>query len=600
MNRRRTLLLLAGLAVLVMAAGALSPRAHAEGLPDDGGASWRLEQPRPPQPPPGVPPATTPVGLGKIGDIKFWAPNRGLLITAGNGSTIAAGVWAYNGHEWHELSTQCGGTDGRIAWAGQDEFWTISDGRPGQAPDPFGNPAPLEDNTLCHFAGGRIVASYASLAFNANSYQPMHAAGCISSSDCWFAGSPLPPGQVGAFHLHWNGASVVAEPYTPEGHTVESMAPFEGQLYESVRLSHGDLVNEASPGPPVLHAINPNGVQPTFEPILGLPLYAHEEFAEALDFLNLSAGDGAVWAAAGPQPELPAGSAPAQVTVLRNSGGTWRQLLGPQTVPTGASRFPGDVVDAISAEPGTEGAWIALDSQEDAAQPSPTAPATVARLSADGTVSDQQQLPGAGEGIGPKGAGSKISCAAPHDCWLASTQGWLFHLTNGEELPLDTDPAFAGLITERPLDSGIPQVPPDAPPPDTSGLLGEAPASLGALPENPHSAEQERVAVALLSSIHTKIVHGSTLELRFHLSARASVRLLARRKRTLVASTPTRALAAGNRKLLLRLNPHRWPTKLELKTHALAPLPTVSAAAGATETVSTRFVVLPRIPGLLP
>jgi hypothetical protein len=341
-------------------------------------------------------------------------------------------------------------------------------------------------------------------------------------------------------------------------------------------------------------------VQPTFEAILGLPLYAHEEFAEALDFLHLSAGEGGLWGAAGPQAELPAGSAPAQVTVVRDSGGSWHQLLGPETVPSGASRFPNDVVDSISAEPGSEGAWMALDTQEDAAQPSPTAPATVARISAERTVSDQQQLPAAGEGIGPKGGAAKISCPGSHDCWVATTQGWLFHLTTGEELPLDTDPAFAGLITERPADAGVPQIPPDSPPPDTSGLLGEAPAALGALPETPSTAASERVPVALLSNVRTKVVHGSTLELRFHLAARASVRLLARRKRALVASTPTRTLEPGNRKLLLRLNVHRWPTKLELKTHPLAPLPTVSAAAGATETVSTRLVVLPRIPGLLP
>jgi hypothetical protein len=100
--------------------------------------------------------------------------------------------------------------------------------------------------------------------------------------------------------------------------------------------------------------------------------------------------------------------------------------------------------------------------------------------------------------------------------------------------------------------------------------------------------------VALLSHIHTRLVHGDTLELRFHLAARARIRLIAKRKSRVVASTPRRVLTAGNRNLLLRLNPRSWPTKLQLQTHALAPLPTVSANAGATETVSTSFVVLPR------
>ncbi len=61
------------------------------------GATWRLEQPTPPPAPAGVPGSSTPIGLGRVGDIEFWAPNRGLLITAGNPPTIPPGVWAYNG-----------------------------------------------------------------------------------------------------------------------------------------------------------------------------------------------------------------------------------------------------------------------------------------------------------------------------------------------------------------------------------------------------------------------------------------------------------------------------------------------------------------------
>jgi hypothetical protein len=187
--RLRAVLVVALLICLcsIAPAGAL-----ARPLADEGGAGWRLEQPLPPAPAPGVPPSHTPIGLGRVGDIEFWAPNRGLLITAGNGSTIPPGLWAYDGRGWHELSTVCGASDGRIAWSGPEEFWTISDGRPGQAPDAHGNQAPLQDNTLCHFAGGQVVASYASVAFRANSYQPMHAAACIAPADCWFAGDPLP------------------------------------------------------------------------------------------------------------------------------------------------------------------------------------------------------------------------------------------------------------------------------------------------------------------------------------------------------------------------------------------------------------------------
>ena len=46
-----------------------------------------------------------------------------------------------------------------------------------------------------------------------------------------------------------------------------------------------------------------------------------------------------------------------------------------------------------------------------------------------------------------------------------------------------------------------------------------------------------------------------------------------------------RTLAAGDRKLLLRLNRREWPTKLSLQTHALAPLPatTVKEPVGGPE-----------------
>ena len=83
------------------------------------------------------------------------------------------------------------------------------------------------------------------------------------------------------------------------------------------------------------------------------------------------------------------------------------------------------------------------------------------------------------------------------------------------------------------------------------------------------------------------------------------MRLLAKRHKKLVGSTPTRTLAAGNRKLLLRLNRRAWPTKLSLQTHALAPLPTTvvkesvggaEAAGVGSSTKSAGLAVLLRVP----
>jgi hypothetical protein len=606
------------LLTMVLLAGPLAARAAA-----DEGASWRLEQPLPPELPDGHK-STTPIGLGKIGDIRFWAPNRGLLITAGNPPTIPPGVWFYNGVAWHELANVCGATDGRIAWAGADEFWTVSDGRPGQT-SVEGTP-PLADNTLCHFAGGEIVGSYGSIAFRPSSYQAMHGAACAGPEDCWFGGENLPEGRVGAFHLHWNGQSLAAEP-GPQGHAVEDMSEFGGLLYESARVKSDDLLSDAEPPtePSDLHAIEPNGIEPTFVSLFpGVPSYASEEFPEALDFPHLGSDESALWGAADPVAPKPEGSAAAEVTVFRFANGQWRQLIGPSPEsgePNPFTKAPGEesgphekneAVNAIAAEPsdpgesetGRESAWLALGSGENSAK-EPIAPALLARVSSNGTVSERQTLPSQQEqleGAGPKGAADKISCPAPHDCWLATSQGWLYHLSpEGERtLPEDTDPDFAGLITSRPPDAGIPPIVPDAPPADNSGLPGERPSLAGVLTEIPEGPAESRVTVPLISNVHSRLMHGTTLALSFHLAAKARVRLIAKRKKKVVASTSNKTFAAGNRTLALRLNRNRWPTKLDLQSHALAPLPTVSTrgSGAASDSVGTGFVTLPRVPSL--
>lgn len=618
-------------ALIMLVFGGLTPAGA--GAAEDGGAGeWHLEQPQPPPPPPGVAGEETlhPIGLGKIGDIEFRAPNEGLLITAGNPPTIAPGVWWYDGTSWRQISTVCGGSDGRIVWAGPaespPEFWTVSDGRPGQAGSEPGRLPPLADNTLCRFAAPagklEVVASFATLAFQATSYQAMHGAGCISPSDCWFAGDPLPPGQRGAFQLYWNGSSLTEEP-NPEGRAVEDMVGFEGRLFEGVRLTSKDLITPEEEErffagePSVLHIINPIGAANQFaSPRIGVPHYAPEEAPEALDFFHLSADESSLWGAANPALPLANG---AEVTVMRDSEGLWTQVIGYGTDPGGknpltkfdaaeikeeeARELEDELVNSIAAEPGSEAAWLAISSGRNA-KLGPVAPAMVARISAAGAVSERQTLPSpreVQEGIGPKGGADKVVCPAAGDCWLATTQGWLFHRALGG-YPEVTDPAYPPLgepITYRPPDQGLPPIVPDAPPPDDSGERPPAEEPI------PHATKEPppTITLALLSHLHTRLVRGTTLELRFHLAAKARIRLLAKRRKSTVASTPMLTLSAGNRKLLLRLNPRRWPTSLALQTRALVPLPTLSVNAGAGETVTTGLSVLPRVvplTGLVP
>ena len=616
-HRLRSLLALFVLAVLV----AFPWTSGARGA---GPATWRLEQPEPPPPPAsGTSGALVPAGLGTIGDMEFWSPNRGLLITGGDPPTVPAGVWAYDGVGWHELASVCGGVEapvreaegGSIAWAGPDEFWTVSSGRSGQAgqSSELIETPPLIDNTLCHFSGGQVVGSYAHPEFQADSYQRMRAAACLAASDCWFGGDPLPEPQVGSFHLHWNGASLEADPYPGEGHPVQDMRVLEGRLYESVRISSGDRVSvEEVRQPPALHRINPRSVKPTFLTEDELPLYAEGELPEALESLRLSSADGSLWAAAGPKrSEI---GKPGQVTVARRHDGTWEQLIGPgypagKTSPNPlGSILPASeeqqllggeaskaAIGSIAAEPGTESAWLALQPPAGALD---SQFAVLVRVSSEGKALEERTLPSAdeqAEGVGPKGAAARVSCPAQNDCWLATTDGWLFHLAPAGQrtLPQDEDPALQGPISYRPPDQGLPLLPPDAPPPDTSGLPEEQP-EIEVIHEEKSKETEARVAVPLVSRLHSSLVHGDTLKLSFHLAVKARVRLVAKRRGSLVARTPLRMLKAGNRFLLLRLDPRRWPTNLSLQTHALAPLPTVSSRSPEVGSISTGFFVLPR------
>ena len=633
---------LPALAVLAVALGFAFAHQVAPAAAEE--ATWRLEQPAPPPPPPGQSPAPTAVALGRIGDVEFWEPpgappqaNRGLLITSGNGDAVPPGVWAYNGAGWHEIASACGATKGRIAWSGPDEFWTVSDGRPGQAARNSEQP-PLQDNTLCHFAGGRIAASYAHLAFEADSYRAMEGAACLppqppstSSEDCWFGGAPLSAPQIGAFHLHWNGRSLEEMPYPNEGHAVSDMRQIETAILESVSLAPSDLssVEETTARTPILHVAEP-GL--SFTPLQSeLPLYGSPaEPVEALEYLHLGSTEGILWGAAGRNAgaNLQPGEEAGQVTVLRRIAGVWMQLFGPQNpLPAILSseaeekRLLGGpardaVVRAIAPEPGTEDAWLALGPQlggngSERETDSDGSPVLV-HISAEGQILGVQVLPTAQERELPSNAGGvveRLVCPAREDCWMATYNGWLYHLAPSDERTLPTSelPGFpeGHVISERPHDEGIPQEVLDAPPPDTSGLQEEAPDYGGTFAESRVPTVESTIQTALLSDVRSRLVHGTMLELRFHLAVKARVRLLAKRHKKVVASTPMHTFAAGNRKLLLRLNRSRWPTKLDLQTHALAPLPatTVKESVGGPEhggsgsnTVATGFTVLPQVP----
>ena len=351
----------------------------------------------------------------------------------------------------------------------------------------------------------------------------------------------------------------------------------------------------------MLHLINPPGSIPAFEPEdeagAGLPFYEEEELPQDLDYFHLSAADGVLWAAAGP---LHSGG---QLTVAVREEGGWRLLIGPpsrgghqlehilapedraeEETLIGSSPSQAKVT-AVAAEPGDGSVWIGLEHAESQDQ------AVLLHLNAQGEELSAQVLPTAqerAEGVGDDGAVARLACPQPGDCWMATSKGWLYHLAPASERTLrrNGDPAFEHLISYRPPDQGLPQVPQDAPPADISGFHEQGIAEIGSIAEA-KGAPESMVTLPLLSHVHSKLLKGSKLQLSFHLSVKARVKLIAQRKKAVVAATATHTFAAGNRLLLLQLNPHRWPTKLNLKTKPLQPLRRVSSVTGEGSTVST-------------
>jgi hypothetical protein len=606
------------LGALTLAAAGVSG-ARAEGV-----AAWRLEPAQAPPPPAGVAPAPYPVPVGQVGEISFWAPNRGLLITGGTepppwNGPVAPGLYAYDGVSWHQLSTVCGGGEGRIAWAGPDEFWTISDQRAGQvvAPGQQG-PEQLRSISLCHFLNGQVVGSYAMPLEEPDSYLKMDAAACYGPDDCWFGGADGNTPNVGAFHLHWDGATVTAV-YEPEDHAVTDMGMFESELYESVQIQEGDVLLpvESTKHPAVIHTIAPAGQSslcdevespfcelvifpggrflPEYEPGAAHPKVlpdALQGFSLATDGGPLGAGATQLWAAASPLIPPPVGSERASLTVLRDVGGEWTQIVpnakdeSPLSgltlagATSDATRGGGErgTSDAIAPEPGSDSAWLSLGSNGSHG-------AVVARLEANGKLAEPAAvLPEVSEPVGYHGEAGPIACPAPHDCWLATTAksgptpGWLFHLGGGAPLAQNTDPMFDGedgVITYRPPDSGVPTIYPDAPPEDDS-LANQQPPPPPAGPPVQTPAPPAKQVKPLLTHVKSRLLHHSVLVISFTLTARAYVQLVGRRKHRVVASSRSESLKPGRHELSLRLDPARWPTGVQFEVTPLG----VSAPSG--------------------
>lgn len=521
--------------------GAATP-AHAEG-------QWQLAQPAPPAG------ARFKVPLGIPDDMEFLSPNEGLLSVEGN-AVVSPGLFFWDGRSWHELATVCGGSGGasRVAWAGPDEFWTVT--TPSQ-------PRTGSGLGLCHFKDGVVVGSYSTDLQSPDPFRPMDAAACDGPDDCWFAGigSSDPTGQrIGAFHLHWDGSNLTSS-YEPQGRGVSGLTFFNGTLYESTLAGTqpGDTTDA-----PVLQTPEPDGpalihelIGGTFSdtdfiayPFPGVPAGGEELLSAHSDATDLwFSGGGSASGPAAPS----GGSVPAPPMAVHYHAPFFEQ------VPLDPSQFgPKDRFVDVAPVPGTDTAWVA--DQPYGQQASTSAKATVALLGADGSA-QVTQLPTSGAG---RGSAALVAFTGPNEGWVVTSAGWLFHYTDGAVYPQDADPAFQATITQRPNEAEA-QFIPNTPPADDSQLF--APPPVQVVSQNTAAPTTTYIPV-LLSNIKVKR-RGLTLLVSFRLQRNARVQLVAKRKTKVVASSARRTLKPGAYTLSITLNIKQYPTALRFVTTEL-------------------------------
>jgi hypothetical protein len=484
------------------------------------------------------------------GDLSFYAPDRGLMTVGGNNSE-PEGIWSWDGVQWHQLSTVCGGGDvARIAWAGPDEFWTIA--RPSRPRVPDAGLA------LCHFKDGQVVGSYSSVPLSEDAYLSMDAAACNGPSDCWFAGDAGQDGtgtRSGGFHLHWDGTTL-STVYAPQGRAVSDLLFSGGQFFESTFVAGAPggsaasaILREPETTPHLLHRITGG----TFS---NDPFVASDP-AGGTDLRALDADGSALWAVGGGATFEGSSVSRTPLAARLDAGGAWGELtLKGDSLPTDL------VFGDVAAVPGSGGAaWVTLiapTAELPGGDDGVTARPEIAHIAPDGTVQVVALAPTGAV----KGAAVRIDCPAANDCWVATALGFLYRLAGAPTYASNGDPAFQGTITVRPNEAAEESVS-DEPPEDDSLLLAP-PIEIPPAQDDSDSGSSTCKLPKLITKQHSKVKGKKKLKLviSFKLARRARIGLNAQRGGKVVARAKLRALPKGSRSLTLNVTRKRYPTKL--------------------------------------
>lgn len=540
------------------------------------------------------------VPLGPPGDLKFWAPNRGLLAVEGN-QAIPRGLFTWDGRTWRQLSTVCGGPSDttRIAWAGPSDFWTVT------VPS---LPRQGAGVSLCHFKDGEVAASYSTPEQSSDPYRRMDAASCRAVNDCWFGGigSADPTNErEGAFHLRWDGSGLRSV-YYPQGRGISDIQAYQDRFYETTFVGPRPEGRTTAPRlrtpedrPRLIHRLTGGSI--FSEPFSAAdvadpdPSDGRPAPVDATDLLALDTDGSQLWAAGG---GTLSGAAPPQGSAtgpdVYPRGPILARLVGSTftEVPLSRTFAPDERFVDVAAAPGTDDAWVAVQRYDD--RRSSNARGTVARIGADGTVKDVVTLPTSGSG---RGSIAKIAFTGADEGWAVTSAGWIFHFSDGSwrDRPQDADPAFGELIDFRPNEAAA-QFVPDAPPVDDSRLFAAPPLEIEqtvATSTPQATAGKAQRLPALMTKVRSRLRGRTRLVITFSLSRRAKVGVVGRRGKKVVARYRTRTLKPGRHHIVVRLNPRRYPKRLAFQIEELdLPAGTQQGgdddgSAGAGDTVTT-------------
>lgn len=528
--------------------------------------------------------------LGQPTSLSCWSANACVLLTIDN-QYFTNGVFAFTGDTttavsgWKQYATVCGQADerdgvGRVAWAGPNEFWTLT------TPSSPYNTGIYSGRGLCHFSGGQVVGSYSTIRSqietSSDPYRRMEAAACRSSNECWFGGiaAARPDGtDPGTFHLRWDGSSL-KRVNAPAKRGAADIEPFDGGFAESV-YSGPDSTRESDPTLIDVPEYSPiQLIEPGASSADGFSDGDLEPdvpgfLPEATEVLALDAGlpsapGSILWAvgggaASGPQKDQeidggladdsPADTGPFVAYREAGASNSWRQV----NVPASADSINTRYVD-VAAIPGTDEA-IAAIAPGNSPQSSP-APSEIAKLDAGaGTV--------AIETIGNFGSVQRVECVNATQCWAATAEGWLLRYADpASPVAANGDPAFAGIIVTRPNEV-VEQALADSST-DDSQLFAPAPVTDSQAPDSPKRLK------AAVRKVTTKL-RGNRLIFSFKTIRKVRVTILGKRRGRVVARSRSGLLRPGRHRMVLRLDPKRWPTKIAMNVKEPASASTSTA-----------------------